>query len=331
MSKKWLAIALKATVSGGLIWYLVSGIDLASLKSHIARVDVSLLVLATSVLSLQIFIGGARWGSVLKGLQAPLPFSMTARLFFIGMFFNQALPGGNGGDAARMYLSRKHGASLRNAINGVIVERVATVLALVILVDVTQPLFLAHLQPEIAKMSVIGVVGITLLAIVGIGLVAYLDRLPETLRRWRVVRGLGNLGIDTRQILFSPARALMPLVWSLIGHLNVSLSCYVLAMAVGLDVTLLDCVVLIPPILLILTIPISIGGWGVREGAMVTAFALVGVPGEGALVLSLLFGVIGLVVSLPGGIVWLMMRGKNDEAMIPGDELSTLQSEQENA
>jgi len=83
--------------------------------------------------------------------------------------------------------------------------------------------------------------------------------------------------------------------------------------------------------LLILTIPISIGGWGVREGAMVTAFALVGVPGEGALVLSLLFGVIGLVVSLPGGIVWLMMRGKNDEAMIPGDELSTLQSEQENA
>jgi hypothetical protein len=68
--------------------------------------------------------------------------------------------------------------------------------------------------------------------------------------------------------------------------------------------------VLMPPVLLVMTLPISIAGWGVREQAMVVAFALVNVPGEGALALSIMFGLMGLVIGLPGGIVWLISSDK---------------------
>jgi len=87
---------------------------------------------------------------------------------------------------------------------------------------------------------------------------------------------------------------------------------YLLAQALGLErVDLLDCIVLVPPVILITTIPISIAGWGLREGAMVTLFAFVGVAQGDAFVLSILFGVVSLMLSLPAGLVWLASSGRN--------------------
>ena len=83
-------------------------------------------------------------------------------------------------------------------------------------------------------------------------------------------------------------------------------------MGLDLEVTFLDCLVLVPPVLLIMTIPISIGGWGVREGAMVALFGLIGVPGHGALALSVMFGLVGIAVAVPGGIVWLISRDSGE-------------------
>ena len=131
--KKWLAISLKGIISGGLIWYLFSGIDLELVGFHLARVDLGLVALSLVIFLIQIVIGGMRWASVLAGLGAQMRQGLFIQLFYVGAFFNQALPGGNGGDVVRMYLSYKLGLSLRNAVNGVIIERIVTVLALVVL------------------------------------------------------------------------------------------------------------------------------------------------------------------------------------------------------
>ena len=57
--------------------------------------------------------------------------------------------------------------------------------------------------------------------------------------------------------------------------------------------------------MLITTIPLTIGGWGVRENAMIIGFGLVGVSSDAALALSVLLGLVGLFTTLPGGLVWL--------------------------
>ena len=66
---------------------------------------------------------------------------------------------------------------------------------------------------------------------------------------------------------------------------------------------MLDCVLLTPPITLLSAVPISIAGWGVREGVMVGALSMVGIGTEHALALSVLLGVAmlgnGLVGLLP--------------------------------
>ena len=91
--KKWLAISLKGVVSGGLIWYLLSGIDLEEVGLHLAAVDLRLVALSLVIFLLQIVIGGVRWASVLAGLGTKIRQGLFIRLYYVGAFFNQALPG----------------------------------------------------------------------------------------------------------------------------------------------------------------------------------------------------------------------------------------------
>ena len=64
--------------------------------------------------------------------------------------------------------------------------------------------------------------------------------------------------------------------------------------------------IMLPLILLVSMAPISIAGWGVREGAMIVALALVGVSDGDALALSVLFGLALLVIGVIGGVVWIL-------------------------
>ncbi|MEK9725672.1 MAG: lysylphosphatidylglycerol synthase transmembrane domain-containing protein [Rhodospirillaceae bacterium] len=308
MMKKWLALALKIAVSGGLIWYLVGKNDMAQVRASLAGADPMLMALAAAMLLFQMVIAGFRWGAVLRAIGVEIPFWEVVRLFYIGAFFNQALPGGTGGDAVRIYMVYKSDVGLRGAFNGVVLERVATVLALVLLVLAGMVFFVDRLDAA-GRAWVVPSIGVVALgAFVGVGVLCALDRLPESLRQWRVVRGLGHLATDARAVFLKPVNAFKTLAWSAAGHLNVAMCAYALAMALDLTVTAFDCIVLMPPVLLIMTIPVSVGGWGVREAAMVVAFGLVGVSKEGATVLGFLLGLAGLAVAIPGGLMWLSSR-----------------------
>ncbi|MBC8267715.1 MAG: flippase-like domain-containing protein [Rhodospirillaceae bacterium] len=315
MSKKHIALALKFLVSGGLIWMLVDGIDLGAARDRILAADVKMLGLVLLLSVVQIGICVIRWRVVLGAIRAVLSFADGLRIYLMGFFFNQALPSSVGGDAVRVYKAYKGGLSLSCAINGVMLERVATVLGLIALVVIATPFFIDRVGPDEAAwiipfVSLLGVGGVT-----GLIVLMFLDRLPSRISHWRFVRGLAMLAADSRRVFLSPVHAVQALGWSFAGHVNVALTVYLLALSLDLQITWLDCMVLIPPVLLVMTLPISIAGWGVREQAMVTAFALIGVPGEGALALSIMFGLLGLLFGLPGGVVWMMSADRKIEAI----------------
>ncbi len=312
MSKKWLVMTLKFMVSGFLIWFLISKIDLGEAAVRLAGADPSMLAAAVLVILFQICIGGLRWRAVLKAIGTPLSIIKSIQLFYIGSFFSQFLPSSVGGDAVRMYKAYREGIGLRGSVNGVLLERAVTVVALVMLVDLTQPWFMPRVDDATVKLILPGIVLVTLACAGGLGFLMMLDRLPEGLRRWRVVRGLGNLGVDARRVFLSLSNLIVVLAFGILTHINISFCVFLLAMALNLDVTWLDCLVLVPPVLLVMTLPISIAGWGVRETAMVAAFGLIGVPEGGAAVLGFLLGLVGIATAAPGGIIWLMSRDKGE-------------------
>ncbi len=306
-------LALKIAVSVTLIWFLLGHIDIASARDRLFEVDSVMLALAVAVMVFQLVLVVLRWQAVLIALDEPIPFIKALQTYYIGLFFNQTLPSSVGGDAVRIYRSYRNGLTLRGAINGVMLERAATVVALIILVLLTQPFFLPRVGETNAAWLLPAVLLFAVVAISGLAVLMFLDRIPSSFHHWRLVRGLAFLAADTRRVFLNPLSALRSLGWSVVGHLNITLAVYILALGIGLDVTWVDCIALIPPVILVTTLPISIAGWGVREGAMVAAFGLVGVPSEGALVLSLLFGLIGIITSLPGGLVWLNSGGPEEK------------------
>ena len=81
---------------------------------------------------------------------------------------------------------------------------------------------------------------------------------------------------------------------------------YVLGLDLGIELSFPAYVVLVGGATLFAVLPISLGGWGVREVGMVALFGAVGVSPERALTLSVLYGVLPLLISLPGGLSWWM-------------------------
>ncbi|MDP6573513.1 MAG: lysylphosphatidylglycerol synthase transmembrane domain-containing protein [Rhodospirillales bacterium] len=328
MLKRWLSVALKFAVSGLLIWFLLGTIDLVAAQARLVEVAPAMLGLSLAVLVVQILISVVRWGAVLDALEASLPFMTALRLFMIGAFFNQTLPSSVGGDGVRMYMAHRAGLKLGAAINGVMLERAAVVAALVLVVLAAQPYLVSRVGDEVAAWLVPAALLFAAAIAAAIVFLSFLDRLPASLHRWRLVRGLAILAGDTRRVFLRPGHAFRVLGWSVLGHVNVTLCVYVLALGLKLDVTLMECLALFPPVLLVTTLPISIAGWGVREGAMVAAFGLVGVPSEGALVLSLLFGLVAMAVSLPGGLVWLRSGERRSNIPVPAVAEAAVEGEE---
>src|SRR3990167_3630417 len=98
---------------------------------------------------------------------------------------------------------------------------------------------------------------------------------------------------------------------TLLGNIGQVLAIYFLARSLHLPITLQNCWVFVPMIIVAMSLPISIGGWGVREGAMITFFSLIGISKTAAFSLSVLFGVMMFLIYIPGGIFWILWRKKN--------------------
>jgi hypothetical protein len=73
-----------------------------------------------------------------------------------------------------------------------------------------------------------------------------------------------------------------------------------------LSFDLLVYMVVIPPVILLTLLPVSFAGWGIREGAMIGIFTLLGAPAETILVLSVVYGLLLITASLPG--LWFFIH-----------------------
>jgi uncharacterized membrane protein YbhN (UPF0104 family) len=99
------------------------------------------------------------------------------------------------------------------------------------------------------------------------------------------------------------------LAWALLLQINVILYYYLIGLAFGLRVAFLDYFIFIPIVLLVQTIPITIGGLGLRESAYITVFRYYGVAARTAVSFSLVADLaVGLLVGFIGGIIYVTRK-----------------------
>ncbi len=322
IKRSHLLLALKGGISIALVAFIMNSVGIGRALDNIMNASPLWLLLAAALVVVQVFICSFRWNAVLKIYGEPLKYSQVFRFFYIGSFFNQALPSSVGGDAIRSYRAYKAGMGLGHAVGSVFLDRIGTVLALVIMVAAILPFALDGMGGNIEALK-LSVMVLLVVAVGGTIFLMFLDRVPESLSRFRAIKSLALFAGDVRKTFLSPSTAFKLIFWAIAGHVNLSIMVWLLLISVGVEVRLLEGLGLFPLILLIQTLPISIAGWGVREGAMVEVFAMVGVPAGGALAVSLLFGLAAAIMSLPGGWLWISSREHNlEEAEELSEELT---------
>lgn len=308
--RRRLPLLLRLLVAGGLIFYLGLRLDLRAAWHELAAAGLGACVAAVAVSVAQTAVLAWRWQRILAAQRIQLGFGQVARLVFIGAFFNQWLPTSVGGDAVRLVMLHAAGPSLRQATQAVLVDRLSGVAALMLLILPGLP-GVAALSAGDASF-LFGACALTV--VFGAVLAAYfmadgvIERFPR-LARLRLVRIIAETSASARFVTWRAPTAPATLLLAVAVHLSTVGVVCLLAGALHAGLSPLLGFVLVPPIIAAALLPVSVGGWGTREVAMVAGLGLAGVPPPTALAISVLLGLVGLIAALPGGVLWLLNRG----------------------
>jgi uncharacterized membrane protein YbhN (UPF0104 family) len=306
-----LIFAARWAVTALAFWVVLHSIDLGAVVDLIGRAAPLALGVAGLVVAAQFAILVWRWQLVIRVLGGKAvgfgPLSV-----FLGHSFlvGQVLPSSVGGDVARtVMLARLTGAEA--AARSVVCDRLLGFVGLALLVVPTLPIIAAKmggLTPFLA---------LTIAALGTMAAVALVLASPSIIQRvpW-LGRLLATVAGDLRLALCSGKVSLVAVALGVVSNLFGVLLIYIFGLAIGADLRALDCAVLVPSALLASALPISLGGWGVREGAMLAAFSLVQADPAGVASTSVMFG---LTTPLAGAVVAAasLLAGRRD--ILPKD------------
>jgi uncharacterized membrane protein YbhN (UPF0104 family) len=149
----------------------------------------------------------------------------------------------------------------------------------------------------------------------GVYFLINLERIISRFKHIRLINWILYFLDSLRLILRKRNASMKSFLIAVTTHSFYCIGAYCLAQSFHIQITLIQCITLIPPVLLATTIPISIGGWGIREAGTIGMLGLIHIPQAQALMLSIQLGIIIVITSLPASILWLMYRKRSPQPM----------------
>lgn len=312
MSGKRILIQLvKIAVSAGLIAFLFHKLSPENLLSNLSRVSPWQIVMSTVIFFVSVAMGAYQWHLLLKAGGIALPFAKTFKVYFVGMFFNNFLPAGVGGDVMKIYDVTRVGNDPHRVFAVTMLDRVIGIAGLCILALAASFILLAGdglLNLRLYIVIFAGCVAPVLALVMNKRLSRGVRRLFGAITLWglggrfdAVFRHLGEYRRLRMLLVRLTALAMAVQFLRVVTHVLV-------AQSLGISVTNLQFVqffVFVPLLSLIMILPISINGLGVREGAGILLFTQIGFSKEQALLMELITYAIMVMVSLLGGFFFL--------------------------
>lgn len=296
----WCRTILPLVAGVGLLVAVVAMLDRGQVLDRLGRADPVVFALAVLSVQPQIVLSALRWQFVSGRLGQMLPARRAIGEYYLASLLNQVLPGGVAGDAVRVVRAARDGEDDRwtgRAGQAVVLDRLSGQLVL----------FSAAGLGLLAAPFVFGVAppggaGLFVLLGAAAGLV---------LVGWVVLRVLGDRAARFRRA-FGPVLAEVFVrrgAWAVQAALSLAvvlsyLATFALAaIAVGAPLGLAGTLLLVPLVLLSMLLPVSVGGWGLREAAAAAILPIAGITAGGAFAASVVYGVVSLVGALPGLLV----------------------------
>lgn len=301
----------KLAVTAGLLYWLLAAVDTDKVLDALSAIDAQEIALGVALCSAAFLLGALRWWLLLRHVEKNAAFLATLPSYYVGILFNNLLPSSMGGDVVRTMHLALRGFDARVLAGSAVVDRVVG-LAVTLVVGALSLSFSEELASSFNERWAIGllVVAITLGAFIGFsdGFRNLIQRLADRYRNTTVRSFL----LETLWICHSYRsglqRILIAGVLTFVVQSCVILVYYLLGRELNLSLSLWTYFAIVPVVFVAASIPISLGGLGVREGALVICLTAAGADAHDAAALSFAFLVVLWLASLPGLAALLITR-----------------------
>jgi len=302
---KVLTLLVKITVSSAILYFVLRKAGIREVYLSLREMNPLSFIAALLLYLLSLFTSTIRWKTLLKPLGRDFGNLSTFRLFslyLMGAFFNRFLPGMVGGDAVRTYYLYKDTERGSLSLATVFADRYMGFLAMITLGLTAIPFGIHKIRGTGAEWAV-PVIALIFIAISFFIFVLKIGKRFTTIQR---------IHKYFRKLKHSPVILLKAFALSTVIQVIGIVSVYILSVGIGSDASLVEYFLFIPIINTLTTLPISISGLGVREGAFVMLLGLTGVPADVATSISLAWFLAYTVGSMPGIIVYIKWRVRDE-------------------
>ena len=311
MRKRQLWLIPKIGITAVLLYLLAAQIDSDRLIQLFRHATQGYLLTALVLQFSAFILGSVRWWLLIRATDPEIAFGPLVPSYFLGLFANNFLPTGVGGDAVRTAHLHLLGYRLHALVSSAFIDRLIGLIAIMALGGTAfQVAGILSLDTDgrwglmIACLAMLFPVALLFTPAIG----RWLDDLSQRHHSGRLGRFLLETALLVHQyrrhgLLLANALAITLVLQSLV------IGAYImLALGTGLDLPVATFFALIPMVILASNLPISLGGLGVREGVLVALLVVVGVDKQQAISLSVLYLLINWIATLPGGYVAFNLR-----------------------
>jgi len=316
-----------AVVVGGIIWGVVwisRDVGWANLAETFRRINPSILALALAIFVLAQVLIGLRWWLLLRSQSIFIAFWAAVKLYFLGWFYNNFMPGSVGGDLLRAWYVTKHAHKKFEAVLSVFVDRAIGLLSTLAIAVFFYWLFLRGEGIVITSAGRDGFTGYVLqykeavgwvlatIAVIFCLLLLHSRSRGMLAGIWSSILMHGVKMIEKFKnalILYCrrPLTILAAFGLTVFLQLMTITGFWLLGMNLGITVSIKYYFVFFTLVWVLGAVPVSIGGAVVVEGFLIYMFIhFAGVDKDAASVLALSQRVVWMLASLPGAVIHLV-------------------------
>ena len=316
MTRKTLTtLLIKLALSMAILGVLVSRMDGDSIRDMVHHFSPLAWLAAGALVLLQFGLISYRWMILLNIGQTRMNYRQAAEITLASLVANSLFIAAITGVVVRVALSLHYGVSLFKSVVGTAIDRLMTLAALLFLSGLFLPLLGNYVEGEVyTKICLyVGVFIFMTFVFAPVFLLWLLRNLPRLPFNQRHIR----TGTRYLTILLGDYKTLGRVaVSSLIAQFSFFVSVYMIVVSTDINLKFIDMMTVLPLITLVASLPISFGGWGVREGAFIYGFGILGVPMETAFLISVQTGLIGLLMTIVVGLP-VILTTKTDFSTLP--------------
>jgi uncharacterized protein (TIRG00374 family) len=302
----WKKLALRAFVSALVLTVLFTQISLSEVLSCVRGVSPTFILFAWCYYSLCQWISAYRWQLLLRAKDVHVSLGQLFAYYMIGMFVNNFLPGSIGGDVVKSYYLYRRTQKLEISVVSVFLERFTGLVGLCVLSMTALAFGYQYLHSPIIVAAVVGTsLALLLMVLLLTHLPSLATRVPMLTKMLpeRVISVAGGVYESLVSYRNHSATIFSAIAISTVLQFMFAVYYALASIAMGIPVDLIYFVLFLPAVTLISLVPLSLGGLGIREAAMVVLFGAAGIAPADVLAISLTIHIINMILSLVGGVL----------------------------